>query len=62
MEVGPWGGVVLLVLLIGLVLAVQLTSFLLSGVALFVVVILPIAAIVYFAGRRIARRFVHGSR
>ena len=60
-EAGPWGGFILLTFLALAIAALWFTTWIVSGILLVLVVLVPIALVVYFGGRRIARRLVHGS-
>jgi fatty acid desaturase len=59
-EAGPWGGLVLIVALLATVAALYFTTWIVSGVALVLVVVVPIALALYFGGRRVSHRLVHG--
>lgn len=60
-EAGPWGGLILILVLVGVVAALWFTTWIVSGVALAIVIAL-VALVLYFGGRRISRRLVHGKR
>lgn len=61
-EAGPWGGFVLLLLAIGVLGALYFTTWIVSGLALVVLVVVPAALIIYYGGRRLSRRAIHGRR
>lgn len=59
-EAGPWGGFVLILFVVGALFALYFTTWIVSG-GLLVLFLLLVAILVYFGGKRIARRLVHGS-
>lgn len=61
-EAGPWGGLVLVALVALSVIALYFTSWIVSGMLFVILILVPIAAIVYFGGRRVSRRLVHGGK
>lgn len=60
-EAGPWGGFILILLVLGFFAAIYFTSWLMSGIVLGAVIGVILVA-VYFGGKRVNRRLVHGRR
>lgn len=61
-EAGPWGGLILLAFVAAAIVSIYFTSWIVSGALLVLVVILPVCLIVYFGGRRLSNRLIHGGR
>lgn len=61
-ETGPWGGLVLLALLVAVIGALVFTTTFISAVLLIAIVLVPIALVLFFGGKRLGRRLIHGSR
>lgn len=61
-EFGPWGSVVFIAFVILSVMAILWTSWIVSGIAFSLLVLLPIAVVVYVFGCKAKRRAIHGRR
>ena len=61
-EAGPWGGFVLIVFVVLAAGAIYFSGWLLSGILLALVVVLPVCLFMYFTGRRIGHYAIHGRR
>jgi len=61
-EAGPWGAFVLLVAAALAIWALVMTSWVWSGIAFVILVVVPITLILYFGGRRLGTRLIHGGR
>jgi fatty acid desaturase len=59
-ETGPWGGLVLVVFVALAIAAIYFTTWIVSGILLVLLVLVPVALVVYFGGRRLAHRLMHG--
>lgn len=61
-EAGPWASLVLIVIVLAALAALYFTTWIVSGFALILLIIVPIGLLLYFGGKRVNRRLVHGKR